>query len=146
MITDSYRDLRVRITNSRREEQRLVELLAKRTGDLADVLAVEQALARVRGEVEQMEAQERAMKGRVDFATVTIQVDENYRAEMTIDSQSLGARLRNAFVDGVRNAASGVVDVALGILSVLPSLAIWVLVLFWPARRLWRLARQRSAG
>lgn len=141
-ITDTYRDLRVRITNSRREEQRLVELLAKRTGDLADVLAVEQALARVRGEVEQMEAQERAMKGRVDFATVTIQIDENYRAEMTIGSQSIGGRLRNAFVDGVRDAASGVVDVALGLLSVLPSLAIWVLMLFWPARLLWRRVRR----
>jgi Domain of unknown function (DUF4349) len=98
----------------------------------------------VRGEVEQMEAQERAMKGRVDFATVTIQIDENYRAEMRIDSQPLGMRLRNAFVDGVRDAASGVIDVVLGLLGVLPSFAIWVLLLLWPARLIWRRVRRAA--
>ena len=97
-ITDAYRNLTVRIANSRREEQRLVELLTKRTGDLADVLAVEQALARVRGEVEEMESVERAMIGRVDEATVMLRVSENYRADLGLGPVSLGTRFHNALV------------------------------------------------
>jgi hypothetical protein len=143
-VTDSYRDLRVRIANGRREEQRLVELLAKRTGDLADVLAVEQALARVRGEVERMEASERAMKNRVDFATVSVVVRENYRADLALGPQPFGTQLRNAFVDGLRTAAEHVVNVALTLLAAGPTVFVWVLILAWPARKVWKRLRSVS--
>jgi len=140
-VTDAYRDLTVRIANSKREEQRLIELLAKRTGDLADVLAVEQALARVRGDIEQMEAQERAMKGRVNDSTVTLQVTENRRAGLALGPLPLSTRFRNALVDGVTTAVEGVINVALGLLAAAPTLILWAIVLWWPVRRGWKMAR-----
>ena len=136
-ITDAYQNLTVRIANGKREEQRLVELLAKRTGDLADVLAVEQALARVRSEVEQMEASERMMIGRVDEATVTLRIAENRRADLGLGPASLGTRFQNAFVDGVRDAADGLIALALWVIEVGPTFLLWALVLAWPLKKVW---------
>ena len=144
-VTDQYRDLTVRIANSTREERRLVELLAQRTGDLKDVLAVEQAIARVRGEVERMQAEERAMKGRVDLASVTIQLSENYRADAAIASIAIGTQFRNAFIDGARDALDGVTAAALVIVRIAPTLALWAVLLAWPARKVWQRRRARVA-
>jgi hypothetical protein len=137
-VTDRYRDLTVRIANSRREEERLVELLAMRTGTLADVLAVEQALGRVRGEIERMESEERATKGRVDLAAITLQLSENYRAEASLGSIAIGTQFRNAFLDGSRAALDGLTSVALAIVRLAPALLVWTVILAWPARALWR--------
>ena len=128
-ITDAYRNLTVRIANSRREEQRLVELLTKRTGDLADVLAVEQALARVRGEVEEMESVERAMIGRVDEATVVLRISENFRADLGLGPVSLGPRFHNAFVVGLQNAADSAIALVIWLIEVGPTLLLWLLIL-----------------
>jgi hypothetical protein len=137
-VTDGYRDLRARIANSRREEQRLVELLGRRTGDLADVLQVEQALARVRGEIERMEAQFRSLQDRVDLATIRVDIDEAYKANLTSGAPPLTERFQNAVVDGAREALASLVTVALTLLRFAPVVIVWTLLLFWPLRRLWR--------
>lgn len=137
-ITDSVRDLRVRIANSGREEQRLVELLSRRTGTLKDVLDVERELARVRGEIERMDAQERAAIGRVDFATVTLDISEARRAGLAPAGTPLGLRLQNAIVDGLGAARDSLVSFVTFFLRFGPALAVWALILFWPARILWR--------
>jgi len=142
-LTASVRDLRVRIANSRREEQRLVELLARRTGNLKDVLEVERELARVRGEVEQMEAQERAAIGRVDLATVTLEVSETYRADFAPAGTPTGTRMRNAVVDGVSAAGESLVAFVTVFLQLGPTIAVWLMLLAWPARALWRRATIR---
>jgi hypothetical protein len=142
-VTSAYMDLGIRIANARKAESRLVELLARRTDKLADVLAVEQELARVRTEIERMEASLRASKDTVDLSTINLQIDENYRADVALGPLPLGERFRNAAVDGVRMAMSGVVDIALDIVQLAPSLLIWVLVLFWPV--LWTVQRVRRA-
>jgi len=141
-VTSAYMDLSIRIANGKREESRLVELLARRTDKLADVLAVEQELARVRTEIERMEASLRASKDTVDLSTINLQIDENYRAEVALGPLTVGARLRNAAVDGVRAAASGVIDVAVTTIEVLPAVLLWALVLAWPAR--WLVRRGRA--
>ena len=69
------------------------------------MLAVEQALARVRGEVEEMESIERAMIGRVDEATVVLRISENFRADLGLGPVSLGTRFHNALVVGLQDAA-----------------------------------------
>ena len=51
-VGEEYVDLSARVTNAKRLEERLVGLLATRTGKLEDVLAVERELARVREEIE----------------------------------------------------------------------------------------------
>ena len=51
-VGEEYADVAARITNGKRLEGRLIELLANRTGKLQDVLEVERELARVREEIE----------------------------------------------------------------------------------------------
>ena len=144
-VTDAHRDLAIRIANSKIEETRLGEILKERTGRLSDVLAVEQAQSRVRTEIEQMEAQELAMRNRAALSTISIQVEERYRAELADTGPlSIGARLRNAVVDGARAALESLVGFALAILGAAPTLLLWTAVLFLPARLLWRRLRRRS--
>ena len=49
---------------------------------MSDVLEVEQEISRVRGEIEQMEADQQALEHRVTFATVDLRIDEEFRAEL----------------------------------------------------------------
>ncbi len=143
-VTESFRDLTLRISNARREEQRLVELLSRRTGDLADVLAVEREIARVRLDIERMEAEMRATQQRVDLATVTLTVQEQYRADLAIGPLPLLMRFKNAVVDWFRTAAESLVGASLVVLQVAPMLLVWRLILVWPVRWAWR--RMRALG
>ncbi len=141
-VSDSHRDLAVRIANAKVEEARLGEILKDRTGKIADVLAVEQAQSRVRGEIEQMEAEELAMRNRAAQSTITVAVAERYVADLADEAApSIGMRLRNALVDGAKAAIEGVVSVALRVLVAAPTIAIWVALLFFPVRWTWRRLR-----
>ena len=140
-VTSEYQDLSIRISTAKREEQRLIALLTNRTGKLSDVLEVERELARVRTEIERMDAALRARKDQVDYSSINLQVAEAYRAEIALAPVSVGARLRNAAIDGVQIATNGLIDVVLSIVQVIPSLLLWVLVLAWPVRALLRRAR-----
>jgi hypothetical protein len=141
-VTDQHRDLTIRVANSRREEQRLVELLAQRTGDLKDVLAVEETIARVRTDIERMEAEQRALNDRVSLATITLTVSENYRAAAELGPVSFGTRMRNAFLDGAADAIEGLTTVVVGLTGILPVAALWSLLLAWPVLRLWKAIRR----
>jgi hypothetical protein len=43
---------------------------------------VEEEMARVRGDIERMEAEQKALEHRVDFATVELQLTAEYRAQL----------------------------------------------------------------
>ncbi|HKV99210.1 MAG TPA: DUF4349 domain-containing protein [Vicinamibacterales bacterium] len=147
-VTDAHRDLAIRIANARVEEARLGEILKDRTGRLSDVLAVEQAQSRVRTEIEQMEAQEIAMRNRAALSTISVEIQERYRAELADSGPlSIGTRLRNAVVDGARAALESLVGVTLAVLGAAPTLMLWAVVLFLPVRALWkRFSRRRMAA
>lgn len=137
-VTQEYVDLVARLSNSRHTEQRLIEVLRTRTGKVGDVLEVEQEIARVREEIERMEAQRKTMVNQVEFATVQLRLTEDYRAGLQMAPPSAGTRLWNALVEGVRNAAQSVLSLALFLLAVAPSLLLWAALLAWPARVAWR--------
>lgn len=144
-VTDAHRDLAIRIANAKIEETRLGEILKERTGRLSDVLAVEQAQSRVRTEIEQMEAQELAMRNRAALSTISIQIEERYRAELADSGPlSIGTRLRNAVVDGARAALESLVGVALTVLAAAPTLLLWTVMLFLPMRWIVRRLRRRA--
>lgn len=71
-ITDQYYDLRARLSNARKLEQRFLVLLEKHTGKVSDLLAVERELARVRGQIEVFEGKLRLFDNLVDLSTITI--------------------------------------------------------------------------
>jgi hypothetical protein len=142
-VTSQYVDLQARLGNARNTEQRLTDLLRNRTGKLSDVLAVEQELGRVRGEIEQMEAERKSMAKQVSYATLNATITEDYKAELQVVPPSTFTRLSNAAVEGYRGMVDGIVGLALFLLSVGPSLLFWGAILFFPARLGWRRLRRR---
>jgi hypothetical protein len=75
-VGEEFVDLTARVANSRRLEERLIDLLGSRTGRLQDVLAVERELARVRQEIERQEGRLRYLKSRVALSTLSVTVHE----------------------------------------------------------------------
>jgi hypothetical protein len=145
-VTAQYVDLEARLANARNTENRLTDLLRERTGKLSDVLEVERELSRVRGEVEQMEAQRKNLSNLVDFATVNVKLTEDYRAQLGGASNSTLMRFRNAAVEGYQRAVDEVVGAAVLLFSYGPGLAIWAVVLYFPVRIAWKRLRPRRAG
>ncbi len=144
-VTSQYVDLQARLANSRKTEQRLTDLLRERTGKLSDVLEVEQEIDRVRGEIEQMEAERKTMSNQVSFATLCATITEDYKAQLQVVPPSTSTRLSNAAVEGYKSMVDGVVGLALFVLENGPSLLLWLAVLFFPARLVWKRARRGFA-
>jgi hypothetical protein len=145
-VTSQYVDLQARLSNARNTEQRLTDLLRNRTGKLSDVLEVEQELDRVRGQIEQMEAERKNMSNQVSYATVNATIAEDYKAQLQVVPPSTSTRLSNAAVEGYRSMADGVVSLALFLLSTGPSLLLWCALLFLPARFVWKKVRRSFAS
>jgi Domain of unknown function (DUF4349)/Putative zinc-finger len=143
-VTAQYVDLEARLSNARNTEDRLTNLLRQRTGKLSDVLAVETEIDRVRGEIEQMEAEKKNLANQVTFATITATVREDYQAQLQVVPATTFGRLHNAAVEGYRDMVDGVVSTALFLLSYGPSLLLWGGLLFFPARAGWRRIRRNS--
>ncbi len=137
-VTQQYIDLDARLTNARNSEHRLTALLKERTGRLADVLSVETEIERVRGEIESMNAEKKALTTRINFATVIVRVLEDYKAQLHLAPDSVFTRFRNAAVEGYRSMVEGLVGVLTLVLSWGPSLLLWCAVFFFPARLIWK--------
>jgi Domain of unknown function (DUF4349)/Putative zinc-finger len=144
--TSEYVDLQARLSNAHNTAQRLTEILRNRTGKLADVLAVEQELDRVRGEIEEMEAERKTMLNQVSYATLTATITEDYQAQLQAVPPSTSTRLGNAAVEGYRNMVEGILSLALFLLSNGPSLLLWAAILFMPARTIWKRVRRSFAS
>ena len=145
-VTSQYVDLQARLGNARNTEQRLTDLLRDRTGKLSDVLEVEQELDRVRGQIEQMEAERKTMAHQVSFATLNATITEDYKAQLEVVPPSTSTRLSNAAVDGYRSLVDGVVSLILFLLSTGPTLLLWGAILFFPARMVWRKIRHSAVS
>jgi hypothetical protein len=140
-VTSQYIDLEARLTNARNTLERLTDILGKRTGKLSDVLAVENEIDRVRGEIERMEAERKNLANQVALATINTTVGEDYRAQLQVVPVSTWGQIRNAAVDGYKTMAESVVAVALFLFSYGPALLLWGAILFFPSRFVWRRAR-----
>jgi hypothetical protein len=75
-VGEEFVDVSARVKNAARLEERLISLLATRTGKLDEVLRVERELARVREEIERYEGRLRYLSARVAMSTLSITVHE----------------------------------------------------------------------
>jgi hypothetical protein len=142
-VSAQYVDLQARTRSARATEQRLIELLGTRTGKLEDVLDAERELARIRGEIESMQGQSAVLVHQVNYATVQVELSEEYREQLRSTSTSTGTRVWNSAVDGFKNLEDGVISALVLVLDVGPSLLFWLAVLLVPAWVIWRRFRPR---
>lgn len=143
-VTDQYVDLQARIKSARASEQRMLGLLATRAGKLEDVLDAERELARIREEIESMEGQRNLLAHRVSYATVEIQLREEYREQLHTGASSTTTGLRNSLVEGLRNLEDGVVGLLVFLFAYGPSMLFWCALFLVPGYFIWRRARSRS--
>jgi anti-sigma factor RsiW len=144
-VTQQHADLVARLQNSRETEQRLKDILTQRTGKIEDVLQVEEEIARVRGEIEGMEADQKTLEHRVDFASVDLQMSEVFKAQLGTPSASVGNQMRNAFVSGLRGAGASLLGVVLFVEEAGPAILVWLVILGVPGWLLWRRYRRMRA-
>jgi hypothetical protein len=136
-VTRQHTDIAARLKTARETEERFRAILQQRTGKISDVLEVERSIARVRGEIESMEAEQKALEHRVDFASIEIQLSEEYKAQLS-SPDSVSTRIYNAFVAGYRNATETLLGFLLFFEEYGPSLVIWLVVLALPILLVWR--------
>ena len=141
-MTATVADLDARLSNSRVIEKRLTEVLQSRTGDVGDVLEVEREIARVRGEIEQMEAERKQLDRRIEYATLTLEIVEERAAAVNLGPVPIPTRLRLAVADGIASAATSMLAVTLLLLRRGPAMLLWALILGPPV---WWMLRRRSA-
>lgn len=136
-VGEEYVDVNARMANARRLEERLVTLLANRTGKLDDVLAVERELARVREEIERYEGRLRYLRTRTAMSTLSVTVSEpapvvgQPGSNIIVDAAVQAWRNFVTLVAGLI-AASGVLVPVLGVVGV----AVWA----WRRKRQQRVA------
>lgn len=134
-VGEEYVDLSARTANARRLEERLLGLLATRTGKLEDVLAVERELARVRQEIDTQEGRLRFLRSRAAVSTLTVTVHE---PRPLIGDYPRARPIREAFRDAWRNFI-GFLAGLIASLGFLIPLALILAGLVWLVRRyVWR--------
>ncbi|HEY0151306.1 MAG TPA: DUF4349 domain-containing protein [Longimicrobium sp.] len=130
-VGEEYVDLSARTANARRLEERLLGLLATRTGKLEDVLAVERELARVRQEIDTQEGRLRYLRSRAAVSTLNVTVHE---PRALIGDHPRARPIREAFRDAWRNFI-GFTAGLIASLGFLIPLGIIVAGLVWLLRR-----------
>jgi hypothetical protein len=132
-VGEEFVDIAARVANGRRLEERLVDLLATRTGRLQDVLAVERELARVREEIERHEGRLRYLRTRAAMSTLAVTLHE---ARPIVGDHPGYSVIGEAFLQAWRNFVQLVAGViaAMGILvpvAALTGVAIFLVRKHW---------------
>jgi hypothetical protein len=142
-VTQQHADLDQRLKTARDTEDRLRAILQQRTGSVSDVLQVEEEIARVRGDIESMEADQTNLEHRVDFASIDLSVTVDYGP--TPGAAPISVRVRNAFVAGYRDAVGTVVGIFLFLVAYGLTILIWIAILGTPVVLLRRRYRRMRA-
>ena len=96
-VGEEYVDVTARVENARRLEQRLLGILATRTGKLHDVIEVEQELARVREDIERQEGRLRYLRTHAATSSLAITVHEPIPVIGVAGTSPLGEAARQAW-------------------------------------------------
>jgi hypothetical protein len=126
-----YVDLQARLENARHFERRMVELLARRTGNLEEVLSVERELARIREQIERYEGRLRHLRSSTSMSTLMVTVQE---PQPLVGAYRGANVLAEAFRTAWRNFVGFVAGFIAALGVVLP-VAVLLLVLLLAARR-----------
>lgn len=118
-VSRTHTDLSARLRATRATEDRLLALLADRTATLADVLAAEAELARVRLTIEQAESEERTLVDRVSYASLEVTITHHAPAWRDEPLAAMG----HALLGGVTAAWTVLVGLLVVAAAASPTLA-----------------------
>lgn len=132
-VTQQHIDMKARLKNLRAEEAAFIRFFKAATS-VREMIAIEQQLARVRGDIESLQGQVDFLEQRAALATLTLQLSEP-GSVVSPPGQSWG--FVEAITQAIRNFVSVINFLIMMTGAVLPLLLIG-LIGFWPMRWLLR--------
>lgn len=140
-VTQQHVDLSARLGNLRAEEKRLRDFFTA-AKDVKDMLAIEQELSRVRGEIESLDAQVKYLERQAAMATVTIDLNE---PQPIVRPGGEDWGFGDAVTTGFRGAAGAIQLIIVVVITLAPFAAI-AAVLFFAIRAIVRKRRKNRAA
>ncbi len=126
-VSEEYYDVESRIRNKKNTEARLLTLLEESTGNLEQILTVEEKLDRVREEIERMEGRIRVLDDLTSMTTVELTIEE-IKNFLPKESAAYSTRLQRAFSTSLHNLGRTAQDFSVAMAYLLPWLATLLVV------------------
>jgi hypothetical protein len=149
-VTDEYYDLKARLKNKQETEKRILALQQERKGELKDIVAVEEQVDKVRGEIETMQGRLNRLEHLTSLVTVTLEVNEirEYTPESPIAFNDRATSTFQSSWQNMKEAGEGAALAAVALAPWAPLLVVGAIALRWLWRRIWRpfsLGRKQGA-
>jgi hypothetical protein len=147
-VSEEFYDLEARLKNKRETEARLLKVQQEKTGELKDILEVEQQIDRVRGEIEQMQGRLDRLTTLTSLSTITINIREirNYKPPQAVSLGDRAAGTFDASVEALREFGEGALLFLIAIAPWLPILIAMFFLARYLIRRAVRNATNRVTG
>lgn len=130
--------LNAQLESKRAELARLNEIVKRRAGSLSDTVAAEEKTSERRNELNDLEKRWRKLESRVEYALVEIQMSEQYQAHLDLRAAIISSDIRNSLIEGVEGVIMSLGAVLSFLLRYGLGMTIWLGILYWPSRTLWR--------
>ena len=126
-VTEEYVDIQARITNKKKLESRIIQLLERPDDKIQHVIEVERELGRVREDIERMEGRIRFLSDRVELTTVTITVSEEKEPQPVV-ATGFAARVSQAWQNSLASARRGIENFIVWLAGNAIALVVWILI------------------
>jgi hypothetical protein len=145
-VSEEYYDIQARLQNAKRLEARLLDMVQKNTGKLADLVLLEEKIGQVRESIEQMEGRIRNMDRLISLATLTLNVQ--VQSTTTVATTTFASRALHAWKHSLKALKEVSQSGVLAMIAILPwilpvSLAVVILMFVFKVIR--RAFRTRTA-
>lgn len=143
-VSEAYYDAESRLATQRTKLERLQNLLAQ-AENMEDIITIESAISETEYEIERLSGTVRHYDALVDYATVTLELNEVYRLSGTEDApKSFGEKLSNAFTDGLAATGQALEDFAVWLAYSWLDILIFAAVVFAAVKLITRLRRGKK--
>jgi Domain of unknown function (DUF4349) len=146
-VTTQIVDTQARLRNLRQQEI-MTQKIMERSGSIKDVLAVSEALAQVRAQIEQLDAQVKQLQGQVAFSTISLNLQAAI-ASQSSQEDSLGLQVQDTWNRSTRMAGGlvrGTFLLGIGLIPFTPFLLVLGGGAYMVRRRMRRTRRQARDG
>ena len=109
-ISETYVDIESRLETAKAKLARLQELLSQ-AQDLSDIITIENEIADVQYEIDELSGTLKSYDSQVEYSSVTLNLHEVYRTTEGDSPISFGERIKTAFSNGVKGFTDGMEDI-----------------------------------
>lgn len=142
-VTEAYYDVAGRLKTQQIKLERLQELLGQAEA-MEDIITIESAISETEYQIENLSGELRHYDALVDFATVTVNLQEVYKLSSVEEApDSFGARIGSAFTNGWAAFTDGLENLAVGLAYSWTYLAVLAVILIVVIAALRRRTRRR---